>query len=142
MYHPQISKPKVQVLRGRIGPTGLRRCLELQVSFRKRATNYRDFLRKMTCKDKASYGSWPPCATHVKTHHAYGVASISRLLQIIGLFRRIQSLYKGSFAEEIYNLKEPTNRSHACAELNNKMSASTLTKFRFCGDLTNEVLCK
>jgi len=33
----------------------------LQVIFRRRATNYRGFLRKMTCKDKASYGSWPPC---------------------------------------------------------------------------------
>jgi len=36
-------------------------CLKLQVSFRKRATNYCVFLRKMTCKDAASYGSSPPC---------------------------------------------------------------------------------
>jgi len=36
-------------------------CLKLQVIFRKRATKYRALLRKMTCKDKASYGSWPPC---------------------------------------------------------------------------------
>ena len=36
-------------------------CLKLQVFFRKRATNYRALLRKMTCKDKASYGSSPPC---------------------------------------------------------------------------------
>ena len=35
--------------------------LKSQVSLRKRATNYRNFLREMTCKDKASYGSWPPC---------------------------------------------------------------------------------
>jgi len=34
---------------------------QLQVIFRKRATNYRALLRKMTCKDKASYGSSPPC---------------------------------------------------------------------------------
>ena len=39
-------------------PTG---CLKLQVSFRKRATNYRALLRKMTCKDKASYDSTPLC---------------------------------------------------------------------------------
>jgi len=32
-------------------------CLKLQVIFRKRATNYRALLRKMTCKDTASYGS-------------------------------------------------------------------------------------
>ena len=42
--------------------TGWRRttaCLELQVIFRKRATNYRALLRKMTCKDEALYGSSP-----------------------------------------------------------------------------------
>jgi len=41
-----------------------------------------------------------------------GVATISRLLKIIGLFYRIQSLLQGSFAKEVYNFKEPTNRSH------------------------------
>jgi len=35
----------------------------LQFIFRKRATNYRALLRKMTCKDKASYVSSPPCTT-------------------------------------------------------------------------------
>jgi len=43
----------------------------------------------------------------------YGVAMISRLLKIIGLFRRISSLLQGSFAKETYNFKEPTNRSHS-----------------------------
>ena len=33
----------------------------LQVSFRKRATNYRALLREMTYKDKTSYESSPPC---------------------------------------------------------------------------------
>jgi len=42
----------------------------------------------------------------------YGVATSSRLLKIIGLFCRILSLLKGSFAKETYNFKEPTNRSH------------------------------
>ena len=36
--------------------------LMLWVSFRKRATNYRALLQKMTFEDKASYGSWPPCS--------------------------------------------------------------------------------
>jgi len=35
--------------------------LKLQVIFRKRATNYTALLRKMTCEDKASYDSTPPC---------------------------------------------------------------------------------
>jgi len=39
-------------------PTG---CLKLQGIFRKRATNYRALLRKMTYEDKASYDSTPPC---------------------------------------------------------------------------------
>jgi len=43
------------------------------------------------------------------------VATISRLLQIIGLFCRISSLLWGSFAQETYNLKELTNRSHPIA---------------------------
>jgi len=44
--------------------TGWRRCIgcvQLQVSFHKRATNYRSLLQKMTYEDKASYASSPPC---------------------------------------------------------------------------------
>ena len=37
--------------------------LKLQVIFRKRAMNYRALLRKITYRDKASYGSSPPCST-------------------------------------------------------------------------------
>ena len=36
--------------------------LKSQVSFRKSAINYRAFLRKLNCKNKASYGSWSPCS--------------------------------------------------------------------------------
>ena len=46
----------------------------------------------------------------------YGVATISRLLKITGLFCRILSLVQGSFAKETYNFKEPTNRSHPVPE--------------------------
>jgi len=45
--------------------TGWRRpigCLDLQVIFRKRATNYRALLWKMTYEDKAIYDSTPPCS--------------------------------------------------------------------------------
>jgi len=71
--------------------TGWRRpitCLELQVIFRKRATNYRALLPKITYQDKASYDSSPPC-THfwvLLCVFVYGVATISRLLKITGLF--------------------------------------------------------
>jgi len=43
------------------GWRGLKRCFKLQIIFRKRGTNDRALLPKMTCKDKASYGSSPPC---------------------------------------------------------------------------------
>ena len=45
------------------------------------------------------------------TQKCYGVVTSIRLLNIIGLFCRIQSLLQGSFAKETYNFKEPTNCS-------------------------------
>jgi len=42
----------------------------------------------------------------------YAVATISRLLKMIGLFCRKSSVLYGSFAKETYNFTEPTNRSH------------------------------
>ena len=40
----------------------------------------------------------------------YGMATISKLLTIIDLFRRTLSLLQGSSAKETYNFKEPTHR--------------------------------
>jgi len=45
----------------------------------------------------------------------YGVATISRLLEITGPVCRISSLLQGSFAKETYHFKEPTNHSHPIA---------------------------
>jgi len=42
----------------------------------------------------------------------HGVATVSRIDKIIGLFCRILSLLYGSFAKETYNLIDPTNQSH------------------------------
>jgi len=56
----------------RLKHTGWRRligCLKLQVIVHKRATKYRALLRKMISKDKASYGSSPPCICDVT--HSY-----------------------------------------------------------------------
>jgi len=44
-------------------------CLKLQISFRKKATNYRALLQKMTYKDQASCGSLPPC----RSCHTYSM---------------------------------------------------------------------
>ena len=42
----------------------------------------------------------------------YQVATMSRLLEIVGFFCRISSLQEGAVAKETYDFKEPTNRSH------------------------------
>ena len=67
--------------------TGWRRpigCLKLQVMFRKRATNYRALLQKMTFKDKASYGL---------RHYAYNLPA----------YYRMPYLYRSFSAKEPYN---------------------------------------
>ena len=56
------------------------------------------------------------CMRHV-THineswYTYGVATVSRINKIVGLFCRIWSLLYASFAKEPYNLIDPTNQSH------------------------------
>jgi len=55
--------------------TGWRRsigCLKLQVSFRRRASNYRALLRKMNYKDKTPYGSLPTCTIMCVTGQSWG----------------------------------------------------------------------
>jgi len=49
--------------------------------------------------------------------YKYGVATISRLLKIKGLFCRISSLVRGSFAKETCNFKETTKRSHPIVKI-------------------------
>jgi len=56
-----------------------------------------------------SYETW---LIYISMFFNHGVATISRSLQITGLFSRISSLLYGSFAKETYNCKEPTTRSH------------------------------
>jgi len=55
---------KSQLAMGWLRPIG---CLQLQVIFRKRAANPGALLRKMTYKDKASYGSTPHCIHRIAT---------------------------------------------------------------------------
>jgi len=55
----------------------------------------------------------PTCSVLRSVFHeyTYEVATISRLLKIIGLLCRISSLLWGSFAKRTCNFKEPTTRS-------------------------------
>jgi len=76
----------------------------------------------------------------------YGVATIRRLLKIIGLFCRISSLLLGSFAKETYNFKQTTNRSHPVCRVND-IVYSTFVFIKICIILKDqptpsaEVLC-
>ena len=53
----------------------------MQVIFRKRATNYRALLRKMTCKDKASYDATPPCTAHLYVCVLVGCVCVCVLIE-------------------------------------------------------------
>ena len=55
-------------------------CLNLQIFFRKRATNHRALQRKMTYEDKASCKSTPLCTPHIET---------LAQLRVRGLFSKI-----------------------------------------------------
>ena len=48
----------------------------------------------------------------IESSCCYGVAVVSRIDKIIGLFCRIWFLLYVSFAKETYNLIDPTDRSH------------------------------
>jgi len=80
----QVNKPCCEYT-----DTGWRRpigCLKLQVIFRKRATNYRALLQKMTYKDKASYDSTPPC-----TGFCYGYTGLFCGYTIQGCFADLRA---------------------------------------------------
>ena len=49
---------------------------------------------------------------HESCHPYYEGPTTRGLLRFTGLFRRIYSLFLGSFAKETYHFKEPTNGSH------------------------------
>jgi len=44
--------------------------------------------------------------------NVYGVATVSRIHKITGLFCRMSSLLQGSFAKPTYNFFVPANHSH------------------------------
>jgi len=89
------SSPQLSLYMGWLRLVG---SLKLQVSF----AEYSLFYRALLQKRRIVLRSLLIVAT---LYHiiSYGVATISRVLRIIGLFRRIQSVLQGSFAKETYN---------------------------------------
>jgi len=99
------------------------RMLKLQVIFRKTATNYRALLRKMTCEDKASYGSTPPCtSSHSYTHQIHmcimrGVRDYIKLLhQVIDRKRCVGWCVCTTLLESCKRVTH-INKSWRCYEL-------------------------
>jgi len=75
---PVIATPYwVWILRH--SATGWRGGLKLQISFRKRATDFRALLRKMTYGGKAFFDATPPCTTHMShTCHTLYYSDLKR----------------------------------------------------------------
>ena len=65
-------------------------------------------------------------ATKRDLQTSYGVASIHRLLKIVGLFCRISALLQGSFAKQTYDFKAPTHRSHPISIMSQTQTVSFL----------------
>ena len=73
---------------------GPMRCLKLQASSRKRATNYRAVLRKETYEDTASYGSSPPCTQCTKQND--DIADFGNFLQSYEIFEPGRNFQKSA----------------------------------------------
>ena len=62
--------------------------------------------------DAFTYVTWRIHMWHDSFIRHYGVATVSRIEKIIGLFCRILSLLQVAFAKETYNFIDPTNWSY------------------------------
>ena len=117
--------------------------LESQLSFAEYCLFYRALLQKshIIWVPRPQFNHWTKRAvgTQLMTQDSrdfscYWVATISRLLRIIGLFCRIQSFSQGSCAQETYNLKEPTSRSYP-------IYPYTMGWLRSVGSIKSQVSC-
>ena len=88
---PRFSEKRLTGWRSLIG------CLLSQAIFRKRATNYRAVLRRMTYTHKASYGCSPPCTS-------FGFEIWFRFSNCRSLFPRFSEKRRTNFGFEIWFL--------------------------------------
>ena len=110
--HEYVLTPYTNVC---TGTTGWRRCigcLKLQVIFRKRSTNYRALLRKVTYEYNASYDSTPLSMTDNVSHKEW--RRIIGCLIFIGHFLQKSPLTSGSFARNVLQLKKSHKSSPRC----------------------------
>ena len=135
------------------GWQGCIQCLNLQVAFRKRATNYRALLREMTYKDKASHVSltlfdtlWhsvytyiPDTQTHVCGAHTYCVCK--KATNYRALLRKMTYKDKASHASltlfdtlwhSVYTYL-PDTQTHVCSAHTYRVCKEPLITGLFCG---------
>ena len=60
----------------------------------------------------------------------YGLATISRLLKIVGLFRKVALQKRLYSAKETYHFQDPTNRSHPISLIRDAMICDTIHSWR------------
>jgi len=112
------------------------RCLKLYISFCKRATNYRAFLRKMTCKDKASYASSPPCSCMCTPFHRKLAHLLLQRMQCFLLFSTLRLLldwfwksgwliHKSALCTRIALIPQWGPNSHKCLQRLHELTIST-----------------
>jgi len=100
------------------------RCLKLQVISRKRATNCRALLLKMTCKDKAFYASVPPC----KRRYIYDLHILRTSILHTFIYDTCWRIYKHST-----NSNSIPKHSLNCTSILRSLLAKSLTKiWLFC----------
>jgi len=80
------------------------RCLKLQDSFRKRASNHKALLREMTYKDRAFYAFWPPCSPAPKCDVTQSTV-VTRFNSYV--WHDVLYVWRGSFIQM-------TRLSHVC----------------------------
>jgi len=98
--------------------------LKSQVSFAEYSLFYRALLQKRLVILRSLRIEAPHSTV---AQECYGVASIRRLLKIIGLFCK-RALQKRRYSpKETYNFKEPTNRSHPIAPVHTHLQSTSCT---------------
>ena len=86
-------------------------CLRLQVIFRKRATNYRALVRKITYKDEAFNGSSPPCITTFVTGSVWLLLACRTRKRSRALLRTSKALL------QYWHIKSFLQKSPICAQM-------------------------